>query len=168
MARALGAGGRAGSAALLQPLSLPALPGAAGQPGPHAWVWCCSRTGEAPSYPQPGVLQWSWCWKGACRGRTRGWFPSAAEQKAPPLLPVVLRGGFDCAREHLQPRTHLKDTPLTSQGPKTQLFRGKTHFWKRTRELELGETKAPGLCRGWTSGAAFSSAAAAKWHEKKL
>lgn len=42
------------------------------------------------------------------------------------------------------------------------------HFWKRNRELELGEAKAPGLCCGWTSGAASSGTAASEWHEKRL
>lgn len=79
----------------------------------------------------------------------RGWFASAAEQKDLPLVPVVLVGGSTAHAsvcKCLQSRTHLKDAPLARQGPKTQPLRGKMHFWKRNRELELGEAKAPGLC----------------------
>lgn len=55
-----------------------------------------------------------------------GWFPSAAKHKT-------------C--KHLQPWTHLKDSALTRQGPKIQVFWGKRHFWKRNRELALGKAK---------------------------
>lgn len=97
-------------------------------------------------------------------GGMRGWFPWTAEQKVL-LLRSTARASV-CKR--LQPRMHLRGTPLTRQGPKTQTFRGKRYFWKRNRELELGEAKAPELCCGWTSGAASSSTTAAKWNEKKL